>query len=152
MVRWPTSDLTTERILFLRLIDFWFTTGVTKRCRLSLLTNSVLVYSCAHGTQINFGDLTPYFNLWFPYTQCLHRRKRASFFGKDEWESYTCEYHYSAQLSGDKWATWGQKVSVFRIRIRIHRIRMFLGLPDLDPDPFVRGMDPDPDPSVIMQK
>ncbi len=32
--------------------------------------------------------------------------------------------------------------------IRIHRIHMFLGLPD--PDPFVRGMDPDPDPSVIM--
>jgi hypothetical protein len=35
-------------------------------------------------------------------------------------------------------------------RIRIHRIHMFLGLPD--PDPFVRGMDLDPDPSVIMQK
>jgi hypothetical protein len=33
-------------------------------------------------------------------------------------------------------------------RIRIHRIHMFLGLPD--PDPFVRGMDPDPDPSLIM--
>jgi hypothetical protein len=33
-------------------------------------------------------------------------------------------------------------------RIRIHRIHMYLGLPD--PDPFVRGMDPDP--SVIMQK
>ncbi len=33
---------------------------------------------------------------------------------------------------------------------------MFLGLPDLDPDPLVRGMDadadPDPDPSIIMQK
>ncbi len=29
-----------------------------------------------------------------------------------------------------------------RIRIRIHRIHMFLGL--LDPDPLVRGMDPDP--------
>jgi hypothetical protein len=27
---------------------------------------------------------------------------------------------------------------------------MFLGLPD--PDPLVRGMDPDPDPSIIMQK
>ncbi len=27
-------------------------------------------------------------------------------------------------------------------RIRIHRIHMFLGL--LDPDPSVRGMDPDP--------
>jgi hypothetical protein len=26
---------------------------------------------------------------------------------------------------------------------------MFLGLPD--PDPLVRGMDPDPDPSTIMQ-
>jgi len=39
------------------------------------------------------------------------------------------------------------------LRIRIHRIKMFLGL--LDPDPLVRGMDPDPaldpDPSVIKQ-
>jgi hypothetical protein len=35
-------------------------------------------------------------------------------------------------------------------RIRIHRIHMFLGLPD--PDPLVRCMDPDPDPSIIMQK
>ncbi len=50
--------------------------GVSKRCRLSWLTNSALVYepkcggwicgvsaneySCAHGAQINFGDLTPY--------------------------------------------------------------------------------------------
>jgi hypothetical protein len=44
--------------------------------------------------------------------------------------------------------------SVFRIRIQIHRIHMFLGLPD--PDPLVRGMDPDPNPdpgpSVIKQK
>ncbi len=36
------------------------------------------------------------------------------------------------------------------LRIRIHRIHMFLGLQD--PDPLVRGMDPDPDPSIIMQK
>jgi serine/threonine protein kinase len=35
--------------------------------------------------------------------------------------------------------------AVFRIRIH-----MFLGLPD--PDPLVRGMDPDPDSSIIMQK
>ncbi len=34
--------------------------------------------------------------------------------------------------------------------IRIHRIHMFFGLPD--PDPLVRGMDPDPDPSIIIQK
>ncbi len=34
-------------------------------------------------------------------------------------------------------------------RIRIHK---FLGLPDLDPDPLVRGMDPDLDPSIIKQK
>ncbi len=40
------------------------------------------------------------------------------------------------------------------LRIRIHRIHMFLGLPD----PLVRGMDPDPDPaldpdpSIIIQK
>ena len=53
-------------------------------------------------------------------------------------------------------------VAVLRIRIpvRIHRIHMFLGLLDPDPDPLVRGMDPDPDPaldpdldpSIIMQK
>jgi hypothetical protein len=36
------------------------------------------------------------------------------------------------------------------LRIRIHRIHMFLGL--LDPDPLVRGMDPDPDPFIIKQK
>ncbi len=30
------------------------------------------------------------------------------------------------------------------------RIRLFLGLPD--PDPLVRGMDPDPDNSIIKQK
>ncbi len=36
------------------------------------------------------------------------------------------------------------------VRIRIHRIRVFLGL--LDPDPLVRGMDPDPDPSISKQK
>jgi hypothetical protein len=46
--------------------------------------------------------------------------------------------------------------AVFRIRIRIHRIHVFFGLPD--PDPLVSGMDPDPaldpdpDPSIIMQK
>jgi hypothetical protein len=35
------------------------------------------------------------------------------------------------------------------LRIRIH---MFLGLPDPDPHPLVRGMDPVTDPSIIMQK
>jgi hypothetical protein len=30
------------------------------------------------------------------------------------------------------------------LRIRIHRIHMFFGLLDPDPDPLVRGMDPDP--------
>jgi hypothetical protein len=48
--------------------------------------------------------------------------------------------------------------AVLRIRIRnqIPRIHMILGLldPDLDPDPLVRGMDPDPDldPSNFKQK
>ncbi len=39
---------------------------------------------------------------------------------------------------------------MLRIRIRIHRIHMFLGLLDPDPDPLVRGMDPDH--SIIKQK
>jgi hypothetical protein len=34
-------------------------------------------------------------------------------------------------------------------RILIHRIHMFLGLPV--PDTLVRGIDPDPDPSIIKQ-
>jgi hypothetical protein len=43
--------------------------------------------------------------------------------------------------------TKSQPLLVFRIRIRIHWIHMFLGLPD--PEPLVRGMDPDP--SIIKQ-
>jgi hypothetical protein len=39
------------------------------------------------------------------------------------------------------------KVAVLRIRIR--RIRMFLGLPD--PDLLARGTVPDPHPSIIKQ-
>jgi hypothetical protein len=35
-------------------------------------------------------------------------------------------------------------VAVFRI----NRIHMFLGIPDQDP--LVRGLDPDPDPSIIL--
>jgi hypothetical protein len=53
--------------------------------------------------------------------------------------------------------------AVLRIRIRIriqihriwiHRIHVFLGILYPDPDPLVRGMDPDPDlhPSNIKQK
>ncbi len=37
--------------------------------------------------------------------------------------------------------------AVFRIRIH-----MFLGLMDPNPEPLVRGIDPDPDPSIINQK
>jgi hypothetical protein len=36
------------------------------------------------------------------------------------------------------------------LRIRIRRIRMFLGLLDLDP--LVTGTNPDPSPSIIEQK
>jgi hypothetical protein len=38
------------------------------------------------------------------------------------------------------------------LRIRIRRIRMFLGLLNPDLGPLIRGMDPDPDPSIIKQK
>ena len=60
------------------------TPEVTKRCRLSLATNSALLYepkntsrscgvlaneySCAHGAQKNFGDQTPYLT-YMGYTQ-----------------------------------------------------------------------------------
>jgi hypothetical protein len=38
--------------------------------------------------------------------------------------------------------------AVFRIRIQIHRIHMFLGLQDPDPNPPVKGMDPDSAPDL----
>jgi hypothetical protein len=70
---------------FLLFLLVHFEQGVTKRCRLSWLTNSVLVYdpkcggggggegcrvsaneySCAHGDQINSGDLSPYLSYDF---------------------------------------------------------------------------------------
>jgi hypothetical protein len=60
----------------------YFQQGVTKRYRLSWLTNSALVYepkcrggggcevsaneySCGHGAQINLGDLNPYLTYAF---------------------------------------------------------------------------------------
>jgi hypothetical protein len=52
-------------------------------------------------------------------------------------------------------AGWFFSPSVFSnqnqpvLQIRIHRIQMFLGLPDPHPDPLVR--DTDPDPSIIKQ-
>jgi hypothetical protein len=42
--------------------------------------------------------------------------------------------------------------AVLRIRIRIQRSHVFLGILDPDPDKLVIGMDPDSDPSIIMQK
>ncbi len=38
------------------------------------------------------------------------------------------------------------------LRIRIHKICMFSGLLDPDPDQLVRGTDPDPDPSISKPK
>ncbi len=49
----------------------------------------------------------------------------------------------SGLLHADKFFSL-KAVLRIKIRIRIRRIRMFLGL--LDPDLLVRGMDPDPDP------
>jgi hypothetical protein len=44
----------------------------------------------------------------------------------------------------------GNESIVGRLLQAVFRIHVFFGLPD--PDPLVRGMDPDPDPSIIMQK
>jgi hypothetical protein len=54
------------------------------------------------------------------------------------------------QKGGNRDQNWIEKVAVLGIRIR--KIPMFLGLPD--PDPLIRGMDPDPalDPSIIKQR
>jgi hypothetical protein len=38
------------------------------------------------------------------------------------------------------------------MRIRIHKVNIFLSLLDPNTDLLVRGMDPDPDPSIMKQK
>ncbi len=53
------------------------------------------------------------------------------------------------QISGQSRTTFFMTfwaVLRIRIRIRIHRINMFLG--PLNPDPLDRSMDPDPDPAL----
>ena len=51
-------------------------------------------------------------------------------------------------INKNKFSSRKSKYSQAVLRIRMHRIHMFLGLQD--PDPLVRGMDSDP--SIIMQK
>jgi hypothetical protein len=65
-------------------------------------------------------------------------------------------------LASRFWTYFSSHIAVFRIvfRIRIHQIHMFLGTPDPDMDPLVRGMDPNPapfpdpvpDPSISKRK
>jgi hypothetical protein len=81
-------------------------------------------------------------------------------------ELVTQEFFKSTLCSGKRISIFGletiKKANLptmfrIRIRIRIHRIHVFLRLPDLDQDPLVRGMDPDPtlgpdpDPSIMKQ-
>jgi hypothetical protein len=73
-----------------------------------------------------------------------------------------CEVTQSFEWGKMDWSGSWSLVTIFVVlyppvlRIRIHRIHVFLGLPD--PDPLVRAMYPDPDfavdpdPSIIMQK
>ncbi len=57
------------------------------------------------------------------------------------------------KLIETKWIAMYRHWSVEPVlRIRIHQIRMFLGLLDPEPDPLLRGTDPDPDHSIITQK
>ncbi len=82
-IAWKTSFIL--EIIFFGYYQLILYQGVTKRCRLSWLPDSALVYepkyggmggrggwgvsanecSCAHGAQINFRDLTPYLTPMF---------------------------------------------------------------------------------------
>jgi hypothetical protein len=44
------------------------------------------------------------------------------------------------------------RIKITVLRIRTHRIRMFLGILDPHQDPLVRGTDLNPDPSIIKQR
>jgi hypothetical protein len=64
-------------------------------------------------------------------------------------ESGNKDVHKTKKCKKEKHFQTPSSQAVLRIRIRIH---MFLGLLDPDPDPIVRGMDTDPDPSIIKPK
>jgi hypothetical protein len=57
------------------------------------------------------------------------------------------DIYHNSKISGKN---SGSEKSVLwiRIRIRIHRRYVFLGLPE--PDPLVRGMDPDPEDKLLL--
>ncbi len=68
--------------------------------------------------------------------------------GSDLQEGSFCLLLFEGTIKGPK------EVTKPVLRIRIHRIHMFLGLLYPDLDPLGRGMDPDPvpDPSINKQK
>ncbi len=70
-------------------------------------------------------------------------------FFKDLWSVTVTTEHQGQIYPLRSFTSINLPKTVFRIRNH-----MFLGLPDSDLDPLVRGMDPDPapDPSIIMQK
>jgi hypothetical protein len=99
--------------------------GVTKKCRLSWLTNSALVgepkcgrggrgflvsangYSCAHVAQTNFGDLAPY--LTYGPVHRVHKVATAAF-----WRTFSDEGKIGARPSPLITFTITSKVAVYR--------------------------------------
>ena len=57
------------------------------------------------------------------------------------------DIYHNSKISG-KYSGSEKSVLWIRIRIRIHRRYVFLGLPELDP--LVRGMDPDPEDKLLL--
>ncbi len=111
--------------------------GVKKRCRLSWLTNSALVYepkcgggggcgvsaneySCAHGAQINFGDLTHYLTYELrsdPPVQYLnnriHGRSFKSTTGQDEQYFYKNSDKNITYTGYSIWGLWRGTITMY---------------------------------------
>jgi hypothetical protein len=87
---------------------------------------STAVHITRRGAQINFGDLPPYLT-----------------YGMKERKNFIYLLH-AIQGFVDTTSVADPDPN------RIHRIHMVLGL--LDPDPLVKGVDPDPDPSISRLK
>jgi hypothetical protein len=93
---------------------------------------------------------TPFFNL-----------KAVCTYGRENFESWGRKKRSLEKRAVDRGVENAMSLSrcpmrmhfsgVLGIMIRIRRIRMFLGLQNPDPDPLVRGTDPDqaPDPSLF---
>jgi hypothetical protein len=133
-------------------VVFYFLQGVTKRCRLPWLTKSGLIYepkcgveegcgvsakeySCAHGAQINFGDLTPILflanisltdRMFCFLNRIIFLKEKKSFFSLQKMDpAKRAQTQNAGEVSSLQWF-FSQSVELMTDKVWLHCIRPML--------------------------